>query len=269
MSPNVRRRISYLAGALALLFGSTVAASASEAAARQAQGRATDVGSAVLVARQEGTPPTYGITSTSVLTVPAFTFQASDDSVQGHFAPNYYNRYSPSGAEVEAAVSLPAGALITSIELEGCDTDPAGSVVYILFTTDSSGAFTTLSSLGDTGTGATPGCGVFPLALSSPHTVDNVNNTYYVAVRSGTTSATGYTAMRVYYNLQVSPAPGTATFDDVPTSDFAFQFIEAFNAAGITVGCNVSPPQFCPDRNVTRREMAVFFAKALGLHFAP
>ena len=64
---------------------------------------------------------------------------------------------------------------------------------------------------------------------------------------------------------QVSPAPATATFTDVPTSDFAFQFIEAFNAAGITVGCNASPPQFCPDRNVTRREMAVFFAKALGL----
>ena len=28
------------------------------------------------------------------------------------------------------------------------------------------------------------------------------------------------------------------------------------------------PPVYCPDRNVTRREMAIFFAKALGLHFA-
>jgi hypothetical protein len=71
--------------------------------------------------------------------------------------------------------------------------------------------------------------------------------------------------MIVGYILQVSPAPLTATFNDVPTSDFAFQFVEAFNAAGITVGCNASPPQFCPDRNVTLREMAVFFAKALGL----
>jgi hypothetical protein len=80
----------------------------------------------------------------------------------------------------------------------------------------------------------------------------------------GTTSFAGAI---IGYVLQVSPAPGTATFTDVPTSDFAFQFVEAFNAAGITVGCQVSPPLFCPDRNVTRREMAVFFAKALGLQF--
>jgi hypothetical protein len=53
----------------------------------------------------------------------------------------------------------------------------------------------------------------------------------------------------------------------VPTSDFGFQFVEAFVAAGVTVGCN--PGLYCPDRNVTRREMAIFFAKALGLHFAP
>ena len=46
---------------------------------------------------------------------------------------------------------------------------------------------------------------------------------------------------------------------------------EAFAAAGITVGCTSNPPfpppVYCPDRNVTRREMAIFFAKALGLHF--
>jgi hypothetical protein len=57
----------------------------------------------------------------------------------------------------------------------------------------------------------------------------------------------------------------------VPTSDFAFQFVEAFAAAGITVGCTSNPPfpppVYCPDRNVTRREMAIFFAKALGLQW--
>lgn len=99
-------------------------------------------------------------------------------------------------------------------------------------------------------------------------TVDNMNNLYtleaVVPLQNGGIE-TG--AVLVGHVLQVSPAPATATFNDVPTNDFAFQFIEAFNAAGITVGCNASPPQFCPDRNVTRREMAVFFAKALGLQF--
>jgi hypothetical protein len=44
-----------------------------------------------------------------------------------------------------------------------------------------------------------------------------------------------------------------------------FRFIEALAAAGITSGCGAG--NYCPDRNVTRGEMAVFLAKALGLHF--
>jgi hypothetical protein len=63
----------------------------------------------------------------------------------------------------------------------------------------------------------------------------------------------------------VSPAPGTATFNDVPTTDPAFKFIEALFNAGITSGCQTSPPLYCPDKQVTRREMAVFLAVALGL----
>jgi hypothetical protein len=265
MSLKVRQRISYLAGALALTLGPAVAASASEGAMGQTQARLTDAGSAVLVSLQPSTPQTYGTTSTTAHTVPAYAFAASDDSTQSNTG---YNRFSPTGAEVEAPLFLPKGALITSIELEGCDTDAAGQVVFVLGSIASNGNATPLSGLGTTGGAAVPGCGFFPLALATPHTVDNTN-TYTVAVRSSTTNATSYTAVRVYYNLQVSPAPGVATFDDVPTGDFAFQFVEAFNAAGITVGCNAVPLQFCPDRNVTRREMAVFFAKALGLHFVP
>jgi hypothetical protein len=41
--------------------------------------------------------------------------------------------------------------------------------------------------------------------------------------------------------------------------------IEAFAAARITVGCQASPLLHCPANFVTRRQMAVFFAKALGL----
>jgi hypothetical protein len=267
MSPNVRMRISYLAGVLALLFGSTVAASASEGAAKQAQGRATD-GPRVTAPKREGPPPNYGITSTTTLTLPAFSFQAIDGSALSNTGP--YNRFSTTSTEADASVSVPAGALITSIELEGCDGDAVGEVLYVLFYVDSSGGFFLLSDVGTTGAAATDGCGFYFTGLTTPHTVDNFNNTYYVAARNTTNTALlSYTAVRVYYNLQVSPAPGIATFTDVPTSDFAFQFIEAFNAAGITVGCNLTPPQYCPDATVTRREMAVFFAKALGLHFAP
>jgi hypothetical protein len=65
--------------------------------------------------------------------------------------------------------------------------------------------------------------------------------------------------------LPVSPPPGTATFNDVPTTDPAFKFIEALYNSGITSGCQTSPPLYCPDNTITRREMAVFLAVALGL----
>jgi hypothetical protein len=65
------------------------------------------------------------------------------------------------------------------------------------------------------------------------------------------------------YKLQVSPAPGSPTFGDVPLSDPAFQYIEALVASGITAGCGGG--NYCPDAPLTRRQMAVFIAKALGL----
>jgi hypothetical protein len=43
--------------------------------------------------------------------------------------------------------------------------------------------------------------------------------------------------VRVYYQLQVSPAPAVATFNDVPTGHPFFRFVEALAASGITAGC--------------------------------
>jgi hypothetical protein len=71
----------------------------------------------------------------------------------------------------------------------------------------------------------------------------------------------------IRWRRTVSPAPPFASFNDVPTSHQFFQYIEALKAAGITGGCQASPPLYCPDRQITRGEMAVFLAKALGLHW--
>ena len=71
--------------------------------------------------------------------------------------------------------------------------------------------------------------------------------------------------VRLYYKLQVSPAPAQATFNDVPTGHPFFQFVEALVASGITAGCGNG--NYCPDNPVTRGQMAVFIAKALGLHW--
>jgi hypothetical protein len=102
---------------------------------------------------------------------------------------------------------------------------------------------------------------------------ETVNNspvggsTYHFAaiLRKSGTAVTGIHKVNVYYKLQVSPAPATATFNDVPTSHWAFRFVEALAASGITGGCGGG--NFCPDANVNRAQMAVFLSDALGLHF--
>jgi len=74
-----------------------------------------------------------------------------------------------------------------------------------------------------------------------------------------------YGGMTVTWKRQVSPPPAVPTFADVPPSDGAFQHIEALVASGITAGCGSG--NYCPDATLTRRQMAVFLAKALGLYW--
>src|SRR5262245_59329378 len=76
----------------------------------------------------------------------------------------------------------------------------------------------------------------------------------------------GFGGVRITWRRQVSLAPATPTFGDVPPSDDAFRFIEALAASGITAGC--AGGNYCPDAPLTRRQMAVFLAKAVGLHWS-
>ena len=61
--------------------------------------------------------------------------------------------------------------------------------------------------------------------------------------------------------LDLPPASGPTHFDDV--SGAASDDVEALYAAGLTAGC--SETSFCPNRNLTREQMATFFARALEL----
>ena len=99
---------------------------------------------------------------------------------------------------------------------------------------------------------------------------DEVVN-YVLAADFGLNGAPGFSSdlrlrgARILYRRQVSPAPAIATFSDVPTSHPFFQFVEALAASGITAGCGTGI--YCPDSPLTRGQMAVFLAKALGLHW--
>ncbi len=57
------------------------------------------------------------------------------------------------------------------------------------------------------------------------------------------------------------PPPATGIFADVPPDYFAIDWVEDLYNRGITGGCIAVPLQYCPDRPVTRAEMAVFLLK--------
>jgi hypothetical protein len=171
--------------------------------------------------------------------------------------------------QLAAPVSVPAGAVLESLELDACDNSAAGQVSAELIRVAARSSASQQLGIVQTGIGAMPDCDLFSAPLTAL-TVDNRNNTYTVTVSiTGGGANTALQAVRVFYHLQVSPAPAIATFDDVPPGHPFFPFIEALVAAGITIGCSESPPLFCPDGVVTRKQMAAFIARALGLHFAP
>jgi len=90
--------------------------------------------------------------------------------------------------------------------------------------------------------------------------------TWYVVVSLPTTNSNiAFLGVRTIWNRQITPAPASATFTDVPTDYWAFRHIEALAASGITAGCGTGV--FCPEQYVKRSEMAVYLAKALGLHY--
>jgi S-layer homology domain len=75
----------------------------------------------------------------------------------------------------------------------------------------------------------------------------------------------GFGGVQITWRRELSEPPATPTFGDVSESHPFFQFIEALAKSGITGGCGSG--NFCPNNPLTRGQMAVFLAKALGLHW--
>jgi len=172
---------------------------------------------------------------------------------------------SSGGCCLSAPVSLPSGASVIGAEVEACVHSLTAGVTWAL---NVCGTPDGCSSVLPTGSTAPNVCGRFRQNFTTPVTVNNAVSSYTVQFSGGDYANTLY-AMRLFYKLQVSPAPQTARFTDVPTTHPFFQYIEALASAGITAGCSASPPQYCPDAPLTRGQMAVFLARALGLHWVP
>jgi hypothetical protein len=222
-------------------------------------------------------PEDYGSTS-NYLMIPGTAFLPSD-SATGYVKPFLFLQRTGGGSsEFTHPLTLPPGALIESVTAYVRDSNATANVALrmcTLFATTDTGAGQDLNC--DDGIGlpavVTSGApGATALVMDVNQTFRNLQNgfdvTYIILVHlDATDSSTLLHSVRVKWRRQVSAAPATATFTDVPTSHAFFRYVEALAASGITGGCGGG--SFCPDAPLTRGQMAVFLAAALGLHTAP
>ena len=61
------------------------------------------------------------------------------------------------------------------------------------------------------------------------------------------------------------PAGASAGFSDVGVGETHTANIDALAASRVTAGCATGPLRYCPDKHVTRAQMATFLARAAGL----
>jgi hypothetical protein len=220
---------------------------------------------------QDEDAPAYGTLEPSSLAVWSYQFQGKNpfgDNIADD-GDGYRTMTDPNDSfEFIAGINLPSGVYIEQIELDNCDNQPAGNLVLSLYDSFGDHQFNTVATV--TSTNAGGGCGRNFFTLPTPYLYP-ANLGHYLSLyvnQSMIDPTLKFRGAIVTYRRAVSPAPATATFNDVPTGHPFFRFVEALAKSGITGGCSANPPLYCPDNPVTRGQMAVFLSIALGLHWA-
>jgi hypothetical protein len=161
------------------------------------------------------------------------------------------------------SLELPAGAIIDYIGVNSATPGDA-ALGFHLHVRDADNGLTTLLS------SSLPGHAEFRTdytALLGIEIPQNAGHAYVLDIEHPKTPQQSYVGyVEIHWRRTVSDPPTTATFADVPSSHPFFPFIEALASSGITGGCGGG--NYCPERPLTRGQMAAFLAKALGLHWA-
>ncbi len=207
---------------------------------------------------------TAGAPGEIILQLPAFGsfFSSSLFTVD----PRYYVYAADAGdSEFIMPLTLPNGARITSYGLYYYDNNlptVTGRAVAVLEELTGGDGITApeAQSVG-AATSEHIGYSVATAVLTPPLTINSRHQYYFKVV---VPRSAGFKTVEVRYHLQMSPAPAKATFADVPPDYPYFRAIEALAGAGITAGCGNG--NFCPDRAVTRGEVAKFLAVSLGVN---
>jgi len=223
-------------------------------------------------------PETWG-TAVGYTTLPAFTLQAERpefSTIIRDMSRARCNENTSDNDEVEARaiaqLTVPDGALVTQLAFWAYDTDPDLDLSYDVYETCQApgGGLPFVTLIGHSSPIASTG--QYDGFVTFSHlTADTTNCAYSVRVLFAPTGhecvAGGLEVekFRVAWVRQVSPAPASATFGDVPVGHPFFQHVEALVKSGVTGGCGNG--NYCPDAPLTRAQMAAFLAKALGLQW--
>ncbi len=209
------------------------------------------------------------------LVIPAAAFTPQGELSYGYAGQGYIYRTGGIYNTFWAPVMLPAGAFITLSALYMYDDNATEDITltwgtYSFPVSDDPYYHLITSATKDTSTGYT-------YMFFLPNTIiryyadmdgdgSDEATAYRITVKlPATNSSLRFGGVELNWKRMVSPAPATATFNDVPVGHWAFQFVEALAASGITAGCGGD--NFCPDDTVTRAQMAVYLSAALGLHY--
>lgn len=222
-------------------------------------------------------PKEFGTQAYTVAVIPASSFTSDTPATTDYGA--LYRYFSPAdsaGGHFYSGVDVPAGAVIDFVGLE---TFSDGLYPYFnyqanLYYVDQHSG--TTSGIVSVDSDYFSGYYTYynPTALGW-QLADNAHNALVMdvyqipfndcGIGEGCRENIGFRWVEIWWHRVVSPQPPAATFNDVPLSDFGSQYVEALAASGITGGCGGG--NFCPDANLTRRQMAIFLSKALGLHW--
>lgn len=207
-------------------------------------------------------PTAYGTDAYTITVVPAIAF----------FPPQWNHTYFDSltlgrlgdlnvVTDFYAPIDLPGGAIVDFIGLNS-STNALNAFGVAMYRRSPNGALGTVATFGSTVHGWDTDYNAAPINFL----LTNSSTATILHVQQGSFPSVGHAfgAVEVWWRRTVSPASGV-TFNDVPASHAFYQFIEALAASGITAGCGSG--NFCPDAPLTRGQMAVFLAKALGLHW--
>jgi S-layer family protein len=212
-----------------------------------------------------GEPQSWGTANYTAVSLSTWGFTPLGDGQWSHFSSTGWSQRAVTGNTTTCAdLHFPTGARLAFITTFTNDTDASSDITYTLHdfqVVDS----THLTPFSFTTNGA-PGIQRI-LRPINPAVIIEGTHAYVLCIAHGVGGATNQSAgATLWYQLQVSPSPATATFpNDVPTTHPFFRFVEAMAASGITGGCGAG--SFCPDQAVTRGQLSVFLATALGLHF--